>query len=315
MRAVVVERYGPPEQARIADLPIPTAGPDEVLVRIEAVAVTAGDARIRAGRFPHGFGIPARLAIGVRGPRRKVLGTSFSGVIEKVGAKVTGFGPGDEVAGMNGARMGAHAQYAAIRPKAMALKPHEVNHASAAGALFGGTTALHFLRDRVTSGSRVLVNGASGAVGTSAVQLAALLGAEVTAVTSARNQELVTRLGASQVIDYRTSPVRRLPGTFDVVLDAVGTIDRATGLALAGERGTVILAAANLVETVRAGGRVLAGSAAERPEDVAHLLHLLEGRRLDPVTEVLGDLGSIVEAYRRVDSGHKVGNLVVRPWA
>ncbi len=189
MRAVVVERYGPPEQARIADLPIPTAGPDEVLVRIEAVAVTAGDARIRAGRFPHGFGVPARLAIGVRGPRRKVLGTSFSGVIEKVGAKVTGFGPGDEVAGMNGARMGAHAQYAAIRPKAMALKPHEVSHASAAGALFGGTTALHFLRDRVTSGSRVLVNGASGAVGTSAVQLAALLGAEVTAVTSARNQE------------------------------------------------------------------------------------------------------------------------------
>lgn len=214
MRAVVVERYGPPEQARIADLPIPTAGPDEVLVRIEAVAVTAGDARIRAGRFPHGFGIPARLAIGVRGPRRKVLGTSFSGVIEKVGAKVTGFGPGDEVAGMNGARMGAHAQYAAIRPKAMALKPHEVSHASAAGALFGGTTALHFLRDRVTSGSRVLVNGASGAVGTSAVQLAALLGAEVTAVTSARNQ--AARHPARSIPGHRLQDLSRPPAPRDV---------------------------------------------------------------------------------------------------
>ena len=315
MKAAIVERYGTPEQARVTDLPIPAIGPREVLVRVKAVAVTSGDARMRSGRFPRGFGIPARLAIGVRGPRRKVLGSAFSGVIEQVGAEVAGFAPGDEVAGMNGARMGAHAQHAAILPRAMALKPASVNHADAAGVLFGGTTAIHFLRDRVASGSRVLVNGASGAVGTSAVQLAALFGAEVTAVTSSRNRDLVTRLGASRVIDYSASPVNRLDETFDLVFDTVGNIDRTTGLGLAGDRGTVILAAADLADTVRAGGRVLAGSAAERSDDVAHLLRLLEEGRVDPVTEALGGLGAIAEAYRRIDSGRKVGNLVVQPWA
>jgi NADPH:quinone reductase-like Zn-dependent oxidoreductase len=315
MKAAVVERYGSPEQVKIVELPIPIVGPREVLVRVEAVAVTSGDARMRSGRFPKGFGVPARLAIGVRGPRQKVLGTAFSGVIEQVGAQVTGFNPGDEVTGMNGARMGAHAQYATIRPRAMALKPEKVSHSDAAGTVFGGTTALHFLRDRVAKGSRLLVNGASGAVGTSAVQVAVLLGADVTAVTSVRNQDLVTQLGATHVIDYETSPIHSLSETFDVVFDTVGNIDRRNGLHLVGEQGVVILAAANLADTIRAGGRVLAGSATERAEDIAHLLQLLGERKLDPVTEVLGGLDAIVEAYRRVDSGRKVGNLVVQPWA
>ncbi len=315
MKAAVVERYGPPERVSIVERPVPAVGPREVLVRIEAVAVTAGDARMRAGRFPRGFAVPARLAIGIRGPRQNVLGSAFSGVIEQVGERITEFGPGDEVTGMNGARMGAHAQFAAIHPRAMALKPEGVSHADAAGAVFGGTTALHFIRGRVASGTRVLVNGASGAVGTSALQLAALLGADVTAVTSARNRDLVAALGATRVIDYATAPVGSLAETFDVVFDTVGNIDRATGLRLAGERGTVILAAASLAETVRAGGRVLAGSAAERADDVARLLQLLDERKLDAVTETLGGLEAIVEAHRRVDSGHKVGNLVVRPWA
>ncbi|WP_382334795.1 NAD(P)-dependent alcohol dehydrogenase [Leucobacter soli] len=314
MKTSIVKRYGAPEIVEVVDRARPEPGAGEVLVRIEAVAVTSGDARIRAGRFPRGFGLPARLALGVRGPRQQVLGTAFSGVIERVGAAVDGFAVGDSIAGMNGARMGAHAQYAAVRPKSMALKPPSVRHVDAAGAVFGGATALHFLRDRVHHGSRVLVNGASGAVGSSAVQLAALAGAEVTAVASRNNHDFVTRLGAHEAIDYAATPLDGISDRFDVVFDTVGNINRRLGLRLAGAAGTVILAVADLAETIRSGGRVLAGSAAERADDIACLMRLLDERKLDPVTETLGGLDRLVDAYRIVDSGRKVGNVVVQPW-
>ncbi len=315
MKAVVVRRYGPPEVAVVEDRPEPSIKPHEILVRVEAACVTAGDARIRAARFPRGFGVPARLALGVRGPRRSVLGSAFSGVVERAGSAVTGFSTGDEVAGMNGASMGAHAQLAAIRPTSIALKPAGVSHIDAAGAIFGGTTALQFLHERVRPRSKVLVNGASGAVGTSAVQLAALAGAEVTAVTSEANATLASRLGAAHVVDYRKQPLDELPRDFDLVFDAVGNIDRSLGLRLAGSNGFVVLAVANLWDTARPGGRVLTGPIQESASDVAHLLGLLEAGRLDPVTQSLGGLDAIVAAYELVDSGRKVGNVVVQPWA
>lgn len=315
MKAVVVGRYGPPAVAVVEDRPDPSIQQHEVLVRIEAVAVTAGDARIRAARFPRGMGVPARLALGLRGPRRPVLGSAFSGVVERVGAAVAGFSPGDEVAGMNGARMGAHAQFAAIRQKAIARKPVGVSHIDASGAIFGGITALHFLRDRVHSGSKVLVNGASGAVGTSAVQLAALAGAEITAVTSEANASLASRLGAAYVVDYRTQSLDMLPRSFDLVFDTVGNIDRSFGLQLAGSDGLVVLAAAGLWDTMGARGRVLAGPSEESASAVTELLHLLETSQFDPVTTSLGGLDAIVDAYALIDSGRKVGNVVVQPWA
>lgn len=315
MKAVVVGEYGPPAVAVVHERPDPDIGAGELLVRIEAVAVTAGDARIRAARFPRGMAVPGRLALGLRGPRRAVLGSAFSGVVERVGSGARGFSPGDEIAGMNGIRMGAHAQRAAISTAAIAPKPADVPHVDAAGALFGGVTARHFLRGRVRPGSRVLVNGASGAVGTSAVQLAALDGAEVTAVTSAANAALVSRLGAAHVVDHRTTSPDALPHGFDVVFDAVGNIDRALGRRLAAPDGVVVLAVADLWNTVRAGGRVLAGPAKESAEAIADVLDLLRRRRLDAVTASLGGLDAIVRAYELVDSGHKVGNVVVEPWA
>ena len=314
MKAVVVQRYGGPEVAIIADRPVPGIKPNELLVRVEAVAVTAGDARIRAARFPHGFAVPARLALGIRGPRRDVLGSAFSGVIEQIGPDVAGFAPGDEIAGMNGARMGAHAQLAAIRPQSITHKPAGVSHTDAAGILFGGTTALQFLNGRVHPGSKVLVNGASGAVGTSAVQLAALAGAEVTAITSQANAQLAARLGAIHVVDYRSQALDTLPSGFDLVFDAVGNIDRALGLRLAAADGFVILAVASLWDTARRKDRVITGPIQESARDMAHLLDLVQAGRLDSMTTSLGGLGAIVEAYALVDSGRKVGNVVVRPW-
>lgn len=313
MRAAVVDRYGAPEQVRITPVPDPRPGRGEVLVGVEAVAVTAGDARMRAARFPRGFAVPGRVALGVRGPRRRILGAAVAGTVVQVGHDVDGLRVGDRVAGMNGMRLGGHAELVAMRARSLARIPPGVTADAAAGALFGGTTALHFLRDRVAPGATVLVNGASGAVGSSAVQLAAVAGAEVTAVTSARNTELVARLGAVHAVDYAAVPVATLPGPYDVVLDAVGNLSRSVGLTLLTERGVLLLAVADLSDTVRARGRVVAGPAPERASDVERLLGMLERGELDPVTEVVGGLDAVVEAHRRVDGGHKVGNLVVRP--
>lgn len=315
MKAVIVNRYGPPEHAVVVDRPMPEPRPDEVLVRVEAAAVTAGDARLRSGTFPPGFTLPGRLGMGVRGPRVGVLGNSFAGVVEKVGADVDGLTLGDDVAGMTGFRMGAHAQYLRTDTTALARMPDGVTHVDAAAVLFGGTTAVHFLRDRagLRAGESVLVNGASGSVGTSAVQVARHLGAHVTAVTSGRNADLVRRLGAETVIDHTTTAITTLDGPFDVVLDAVGTIAHADRLALLTETGRFAVIVGSLVDLARSRGRIIGGSAPENATTVADVLDLLAGGELDPVVEVVGGLDAVVDAYRVVDTGHKVGNLVVTP--
>ncbi|MFT4228582.1 NAD(P)-dependent alcohol dehydrogenase [Micropruina sp.] len=315
MQLVRVERYGPPDSVVVADAPVPRPGRGEVVVRVEAAGVNSGDARMRAGRFPPGFGLLARLAIGLRGPRAGVLGSTFSGVVVEVGDGVDELAAGDEVAGMTGVRMGCHAEFAVVPAGSAVRKPATLSHPDAAGVLFGGTTALHFLRDRaaIKPGASVLVNGASGSVGSAAVQLATILGGTVTAVCSAANRDLVTRLGAQRWIDYRRTPIATLGERFDVVFDAVGNLSRAEGLRLRAADGALVLAVAGLWDMVRGGRGVFAGSAPERAEDVAELLQLAAAGRLDPVVAVVGGLSALPEAYRLIDGGHKVGNLVVLP--
>lgn len=315
MKAAVVERYGPPEVVRILEVPRPVPRDDQVLVRVEAAAVTSGDARIRGATFPPGFAVPGRVALGVRRPRRRILGSSFSGVVEGVGAQVQGLTPGDEVCGMAGTRMGAHAEYVAVPAGKLARKPSTVTHEDAAGVLFGGTTALHFLRDKasVGPGMSVLVNGASGAVGTNAVQLAKHFGATVTGVTSASHVALVRSLGADRVVDYTTEDVAATGERFDVVLDTVGNLSRTSGRQLLTERGVLVLAVASLADNLRARGNVVAGVAPERVEAAELLLQLVADGTITVVQDRTYDLQDITEAHRRVDGGHKVGNIVVRP--
>lgn len=315
MQAAVIDRYGPPEAVRIQtrDEPTPRAG--QLLVRVESAAVTSGDARIRAGRFPAGFGVLALLAIGLRGPRRSILGGTFSGVVEALGPDSGDFEVGDAVAGMTGARFGTHAELAVAPIRSTTHKPEALSHDAAAAALFGGSTALHYLRDRakIRAGDRVLVNGGSGSVGISAIQLARNAGAHVTAVVSHRNRDLVLALGADEVIDYTTSPVSQLKGDYDAVFDTVGNITRADGPRLLGPNGSLLLAVANLRDTVFARGHVHAGPAPERADHFATLLDLAAAGSLDPVVETLGGLAALPDAYRIIDSGRKVGNLVIRP--
>ncbi len=312
MRAAVVTRYGPPDVVEIRPMPTPQVADDHVLVRVAASSVNSGDARIRAARFPPGFALPARLALGLRGPRRPVLGMSFSGVVEQAGPAASGVGVGQEVCGTTGAAMGAHAELVALPAARAVAKPATVTHQDAAGLLFGGTTALDYLVTKagLSAGKRLLVNGASGAAGTVAVQLGRHLGAHVTAVTSGANADLVRGLGADAVIDHRQRRVATLDPDYDVVLDAVGNLTPADRRLLR-PGGKLLLAVASLGQTIAARGAVVAGPAAERPEHVAELMRLAAAGALVCVTDSTFELAGIAAAHRRVDTGHKVGSVVL----
>lgn len=311
MRAAVVEQYGGPEVVRISTVPAPEVKAMQVLVRVRASAVTSADARIRAARFPRGFGVLGRLAFGVRRPRRGVLGGVYSGVVEQTGSGVTTLSVGDEVCGMNGLTLGTHAELVVVKAEKAVPKPASVSHADAAGILFGGTTAVHFLRDRVHPGTRVLVNGASGAVGTAAVQLAVRAGGRVTGVCGPTNAELVRRLGATSVVDHTRESVVDSPERYDLVFDTVGTISLKDGRRLLAPGGTLLLAAADLGDTVRARGDAFARPAPDRPAEMAALLGLVATGELDVVIDRTVRLDEISEAHRVVDSGRKVGSIVV----
>lgn len=317
MRAAVVERYGPPEVAVTREIAEPTIGANDVLVEVVAAAVSSGDARIRGARFPPGFRWFARPALGVRGPRRSVLGGTFSGRVVAIGDKVTTVRVGDDVCGMTGIKMGTHAQFVVV-PAAKAVSvPDGVTHDDAAGVLFGGTTAHHFLyrKAEVRSGESVLVIGAAGAVGTNAVQLAARVGAHVSGVCSAANAELVARLGAEVTIDYRQTDVAAASQRYDVVVDTVGDINSAGARALLNPGGRAALIAAGLRDTILARGPIVTGTSGEQPETISELLALVAAGELVVVHDAAFDLDDIAEAYRRVDTGHKVGNVIVHPTA
>lgn len=315
MRAAWFDRYGPPENVRVTDAPTPAPGAGEVLVRVHAAAVTSADSRVRGARFPKGFGPFARLVFGIARPRRRILGNSFSGLVEAVGPRVTRFRPGDAVCGMTGARMGAHAEYLAVADKRITAKPDTVSHDDAAGMLFGGTTALFFLRDKatVTPGTSVLVNGAAGAIGTNAVQLAKHAGAVVTGITSGPNTDLVKRLGADHIIDYTRHDPHTGTDRYDIVLDTVGNLSIATGRRLLTDDGVLLLAVGTLSENVRARGNIRTGTAPERPADFDHLLDLVASGNLEVVIDRAYDLADAAQAHAHVDTGHKIGNIVIRP--
>lgn len=314
MKAATIDTYGAPEVLVVKDIPKPTIGDGDILVRVKAVAVTAADSRIRGARFPKGFGFFARLAFGITKPRIKVLGNTYSGVIEEVGKNVNQFKVGDEVCGMTGVSMGTYAEYIKIsKLGSVAKKPVGVTHEDAAGLLFGGTAALYFLRDKlaIKEGDEVLVNGASGAIGTNAVQLAKYFGAKVTGVTSSPNAQLVTSLGAEQVIDYTKQSVAKSDRKFDIVLDAVGNISPAIAKTLLTSNGRAGLVVAGLGDMLKAHGQIKVGTSTEKKEDIEYLLSLVEQGKIKVVIDKLCTLDEIVDAHTHVDTGRKVGNVVV----
>lgn len=315
MRAAVFDRYGPPEVLQIQEVPKPQIGSNEILVRVMAVAVTAADSRIRGSRFPKGFGVLARAVFGLTKPRVKILGNTYSGVVEEVGKDVTDYEPGDEICGLTGSRMGTYAEFIKVSNfKSSAKKPARISHEDVAGMLFGGTAALYFLRERlgVKPGETVVIVGASGAVGTNAVQLAKCFDAKVTAVTSGSNAQLVKDLGANETIDYTKQNLVGSGKKFDVVLDAVGSISPEDAKTLLTEEGRAGLMVASLWEMLRMRGPVKAGTATEKKEDIEFLLSLMEQGKLKTVIDKVYDFDDVVAAHAHVDSGQKVGNVLLK---
>lgn len=320
MKAAVYERYGPPQVVRVRDVPRPVPQDDEVLVRIFATTLSSGDRRVRSLDMPTGYGLLARAAFGLTRPRRQILGSELSGQIERVGSRVTRFRVGQQVIALCGVGMGCHAEYRCINERGNIVpKPENLRHEHAAALSFGGTTALRFLmRASIVAGERVLVNGASGCVGSAAIQLAKHFGCVVTGVCSARNTDIVRALGAHHVVDYTTTDFSKGADTFDVVFDAVGNAPYSRVGRILTKRGRLISIAADLANTVMAPAissfatkRVIVGSAGERIEDLRAVTALASKGVFAPLIDRRYALPEMVEAHRYADSMRKRGSIVI----
>jgi NADPH:quinone reductase-like Zn-dependent oxidoreductase len=314
MRAAVYKKYGPPDVVSIEEVPKPVPGERDLLVRMVASSVTSGDARMRAFNLPKPFAIPGRLALGIFGPRKRVLGVEFAGTVEAVGKAVTRFKPGDRVFGID--VFGCHADYKLVREdECVALMPADLAFEEAAGVPFGGVTALDFFnRAGIRPGQKVLINGASGCVGAYAVQLARYFGAEITGVCSAGNAGLVRALGADRVIDYATTDFASEQAVYDLVMDTVGNAPFARCepvLAPAGALLAVLAAPEDMFRRPKGGRRIIGGTSAERPEDLQLLAELLAAGTIKPVIDRVYRFEEIREAYGYVDSGRKRGAVVL----
>jgi NADPH:quinone reductase-like Zn-dependent oxidoreductase len=320
VKAAVYERYGSPDVVTVREVAAPVPKDDEVLIRVHATTVTSGDCRVRSLNVPRGFGLMSRLVFGVSSPRQKILGTEAAGVVEAVGRAVTRFKVGDEVIAFSGMSMACHAELKCVKESAALIKkPAQMPWNEAAALSFGGTTALAFLqRTNVQRGDSVLINGASGAVGTALLQLAVHLGASVTAVCSQANHALVQSLGADKVIDYAREDFTQGRERYHVVLDTVGNVDHARCKHVLRDDGRLGLIAADLPAMLAgmwAGmtskQRVLAGPAPERVEDLEQLAQLYVHGHYKPIIDRVFPFERIADAHRHVDIGRKRGNVVV----
>ncbi len=318
MRAALYPRFGPPSVIQLTDVPDPKVGLRDILVRVHATTVSTGDMRLRSGNVPRGFGLPLRIAMRVFRPRHYILGTDFAGVVEAIGPAVTRYRVGDRVFG---ARFGAHAEYVVVREdKTVAPMPANLTFEQAAPLAFGGITALSYLKDQtpVQPGDRVLVNGASGSVGSAAVQLARHFKAHVTGVCSAGNTQLVRSLGAERVIDYTKEDFAQARQAYDVILDTVGncSFERcAAALAAGGRLGLVVSTLGTSlgarVRPSRGGRRIAAGVATTSNAGLHFLKQLAESGEYKPVIDRTYPFDRIIDAHAHVETGHKKGNVVV----
>jgi NADPH:quinone reductase-like Zn-dependent oxidoreductase len=307
VKAIVCTKYGPPEVLQLKEVEKPTPKNNEVLIKIFATAVTASDCLMRRADLPIVMSLGRRLAVGFSKPRKPIPGAVVAGVIEAVGKDVKLFKEGDQVYGSTGLRLGAYAAYACM-PEAglvtgcLAIKPATMNYEEAAAVPYGAMIALHFLsKGNIRSGQKILVYGASGAIGTSAVQLARYFGAEVTAVCSTANLALVRSLGAVKVIDYTSEDFISGGELYDFILDAVGK-RKSSKIKL------------HCKNALTPGGKYVSvdgGMPWPRVEYLVRLKQIIDEGHFRAVIDRCYPLEQIVEAHRYVDQGHKKGNVVI----
>jgi NADPH:quinone reductase-like Zn-dependent oxidoreductase len=316
MKAIVYERYGSAEVLQLKEIDKPLPREDEVLIRIYATSVSSGDVRMRkADPFA------VRFMLGLRYPGRKILGFVFAGEVQAVGQNITRFKVGDQVYGTSIKTFGTYAEYICLPETAIiAKKPASLSNEEAAAIPFGGSTALHFLRKaNIQSGQKILVYGASGAVGTSTIQLAKYFGAEVTAVCSTSNMDLVKSLGADHVIDYTKQDFSKEGISYDIVFDAVGKSPFNASSRVITKNGyylrVVHMSLPPVIKgwwvSMTTGKKVIGGVTKETVDDFEFFNDLIEAGQLKPVIDRTYLLEQMAEAHRYVEAGHKKGNVVI----
>lgn len=321
MLAAINRKYGPPEVVKVESIPCPRPKVNEILIKVRAATVSTGDWRLRSLTVPKGFGIIMRLIFGFRRPKYHALGTDLGGEVVAVGKSVSKFKVGDLVAAHQAMRLGGHAEYCALPDSCpIVIKPHALSFEQAAALSFGGLTALTFLRDKakLRPGEKLLVIGAAGAVGSAAVQLGKYMGARVSAVTSTDHVELLRELGADTIIDRRKVNWLTQAEAYDVIFDTVGSISYDECAAKLNPSGRFLMAVADLRQILSCAWisltqkkKAYAGGGGETSKDLQLLADLaVQGRFLPLISEVL-PLARIVEAHRIVESGHKIGNVVI----
>jgi NADPH:quinone reductase-like Zn-dependent oxidoreductase len=300
MKAMVCTKYGKPDVLQLEEVEKPIPKENEILIKIHATTVTSGDCRVRSFNSPLLLWLPMRIVLGLRKPRKSILGVELAGEVEDVGKNVTRFKKGDQLFAMTGMKFGGYAEYICLPEKGtIAVKPENVTYEEAASISFGGTTALHFFRKgTIQTGQKVLIYGASGAVGTAAVQLANYYGAEVTGVCSAKNSELVKSLGADLVIDYQNEDFPEKQERYDLIFDAVGKITKN-----------------QCKEALALNGRFVSvegqGIAKVQTKDLLLLKKLMEEGQIQSVIDRCYSLEQVPEAHEYVETGHKIGSVVV----
>ncbi len=315
MKAIELTKYGAPEFLQINEVEKPSPKDNEILIKNHATSVSSGDARMRrADPFI------IRLIFGFKRPRKPVLGVVVAGEIEAIGQSVSNYKIGDQVFGSSGMNFGAHAEYVAVPEDAvLALKPANMTYEEAAAIPFGATASMHFLRKaNIQQGQKVLIYGASGALGTMAVQLAKNYGAEVTAVCSSSNFELMKSLGADEVIDYTKEDFTKNGKIYDVIFDTVGKSSLKKALRSLNKGGYLLLASAGIgtmiggsIKSMFISKKIVSGVIKETTEDMNFFKQEIEKGKLKAVIDRIYTLKQIVEAHTYVDMGHKKGNVVI----
>ena len=319
MKAIVYEKYGPPEVLHLKDVGKPTSKDNEVLVKIYATSVTKYDCWMRSCTAPPGFGLLMRIASG-RKPKQPILGTELAGEIEAVGVDVTRLKVGDQVFGYPGMNLGAYAEYICLPEEAVAIKPANSTYEEAAAVLQGALTALFFLRKtNIQRGQKILIFGASGGVGSYAVQLAKHhFGAEVSGVCSTPKLAFVKSLGADQVIDYTKEDFTKNGQVYDIIFDTAGKTSVSRSKRSLKEKGYYLLATFGLPMLVqllwlsKTGSQNLEfGTLEEKTEDLIFLKDLIEAGTIKPFIDRSYPLDQTSEAHRYVETGRKIGNVVI----
>jgi len=325
MKAIVWTAYGPPEVLQLKEVEKPVPKDNEVLIKILAATVTAGDCEQRSLKLPLLFNLPMRLYVGIKRPTRiTILGMDLSGEIESVGKDVRLFIEGDQIFATTGfTNMGAYAEYICLpeEPKegALATKPPSMTYEEAAGVPTGGLEALHFIRKgNIQPGQKVLINGAGGTIGTFAIQLAKHFGAEVTGVDSTRKLDIMHSIGADKVIDYTQEDFTKRGENYDVILDVAGKSSYSGSLRLLKQNGRYLLANPRLSQMIRgpwtsmtSSKKVIFGATDQNTENLIYLRGLIGAGELKSVIDRRYPLEQAAEAHRYVETGQKIGNVVL----